>query len=337
MDRAFSGKALAGTAMLALVVVALYLVGSVTRTISDTQDNKDTLIRNTNGHYWEPTEANLQTAINELVGDGGTVWVGSSLTVSNPIELKDKVTVDFLNNHVTLNQDVNFVLVQDCYHGTVRNVEVFPTATQTASIIRLYTRPGAPYSESVWHNTFENIIIRNTGVRIPASQSPTPCWYYRDQFFAGIHMEVHGATMALNKFRDILIDGPKTAIWLEKGADGGTAWSNGNLFESIYVDQYERGIWFDVPHGSNGFNQNLFSNIKAQSGFHTMYGSLNVSRNGNHFDHILWWDWDNQCCPNVVKEWNIRDDAWSTFVEAHHIIDMDDQGSETLIVCPSYP
>lgn len=60
--------------VLLLVLAAVYLVGSVTRSISDFQDNKETLIRNSNGNYWEPIGSNIQAAIDDL-GSGGTVWL----------------------------------------------------------------------------------------------------------------------------------------------------------------------------------------------------------------------------------------------------------------------
>lgn len=67
-----------------LLLTAIYFVGSVTRSISNSTDNKDTLIRNSKGNYWEPTGENIQVAINDLGPQGGTVWlpVGTFNTAS---------------------------------------------------------------------------------------------------------------------------------------------------------------------------------------------------------------------------------------------------------------
>ncbi|MCD4739607.1 right-handed parallel beta-helix repeat-containing protein [archaeon] len=67
-------KKVYGIIGLLLVLAAVYLVGSVSRSISDFHDNKETLIRNSNGNYWEPVGANIQIAIDDL-GNGGTVWL----------------------------------------------------------------------------------------------------------------------------------------------------------------------------------------------------------------------------------------------------------------------
>lgn len=65
-------------AMACLILIFLLtqsnITGWATRTISNTQDNKETMIRNSKGNYWEPTCPNIRTAINDL-NNGGKVWL----------------------------------------------------------------------------------------------------------------------------------------------------------------------------------------------------------------------------------------------------------------------
>jgi len=58
-----------------LICLSVVSVMSVTRTITDTSDNVDTFIRNSNGKYWEATGANIQTAIDDLNNSGWAGWV----------------------------------------------------------------------------------------------------------------------------------------------------------------------------------------------------------------------------------------------------------------------
>ena len=51
--------------LLLVSIVAAASVISVTRMISDSHDDVDTYIRNSNGNYWECTEANIQAAIDD--------------------------------------------------------------------------------------------------------------------------------------------------------------------------------------------------------------------------------------------------------------------------------
>lgn len=78
---------------LVLVLTTIYLVGSVTRLISNNSDNKATLICNSNGNCWEPTGENVQAAIDDL--DSGTVWLpqGTFEIGSQRIELKSNISL----------------------------------------------------------------------------------------------------------------------------------------------------------------------------------------------------------------------------------------------------
>lgn len=71
------------------------VTGFITRSISNTQDNKDTMICNSNGNCWEPTAANIQVAIDDLGAQGGTVWLPPKVYTLT----QDKV---FIRNNIRL-------------------------------------------------------------------------------------------------------------------------------------------------------------------------------------------------------------------------------------------
>jgi parallel beta-helix repeat protein len=99
-----------------IIVAGIYLVGSVTRTITNVQDNKETFIRNSNGKYWEALPANIQAAVDDL-GSGGTVWLptGTFIVTSTPIQLKSNVNLVGMGNSTVLklgdNQDMDIVVI----------------------------------------------------------------------------------------------------------------------------------------------------------------------------------------------------------------------------------
>lgn len=304
-----------------VIILSLSILGvlSVTRILTNSSDNISTFIRNSNGNLWAVNQENLQAAIAD-VGSNGWVKVGDDLTITSPIQLngKNNLILDFENNKVTLNGDISFIVVQSTTFSTVENVRIYPSAAHTASIIHLYNPVGSVWANRIRFNRFQNIVIYNTGNWIPGVG-------YGQHNFIGIHLEQkgddYGSNMLSNTFRDIQMHGVKTGIWLE--CDSTTGWSNGNYFENIWIDQFVTAIHFDVSTSSNnGFNQNVFTHIKAQAATYTKNGVIGITRNGNHFNHVLMWDW--YICENPEYEWSILNPnaqlrARWTYINAHLI------------------
>jgi hypothetical protein len=298
-------------------------VMSVDRTITDSGDSSYTLIRNSNGHYWDPTGANLQLAINDLGNNGGSVWVGSDITLSSELHMRNYTTLDFEDHKVTLTSDISFLnLTNGVWYSTVRNVRISPSNGQTKSIIVLYLPPNGGWHDRIIHNLFENIDIINS---YPSSRG-----------WAGIHLYVNVgvdkpsdmANFLFNTFRKITMNDCMTGILLE--CDDTDAYGNGNNFDDIWIDAYVNGVWFKVDAGAtNGFNQNLFNDIKLQTASFSTNAFRDISHFGNHFDHCLAWDW--YAASNPVHEWNILPSATKTYICAHYIADILNQGTLTNI------
>ena len=79
-------------ALLLLISIGAASVISLTRTISDSHDDVDTCIRNSNGNYWEAIGDNIQTAIDDLGTDGGIVQIpdGTFDISSERLFMRDK-------------------------------------------------------------------------------------------------------------------------------------------------------------------------------------------------------------------------------------------------------
>ena len=78
-----------------ILIIASWSAFSVTRTISPTQDTVSTFIRNSNGKYWSATASNLQTAIWDLNGTGGTVQLPIGIfAVGYQIEMENNTILN---------------------------------------------------------------------------------------------------------------------------------------------------------------------------------------------------------------------------------------------------
>ena len=322
-----------------LLSIAAATVLSLTRTISDTHDDMDTFIRNSKGNYWEATGDNIQIAIDDLSStNGGTVWVGSDVTLYSTIYMNDKVQLDFQNNKVTLGNNIEFVIFTECQWASVKNAYVTPSTYHTKSIIVVYCDPSSGWDEHCRHNTVENI-------RIVESSA-----YTRQHNWTGIHLKMDGdSDIALNTFRDVSMYGCRNGILLESNHNG--AWANGNYFENIWISRFINGVWFDDIDG-NSFNANVFTNVKLQTidgdgseggqptGYtEPMYGFRNICGNANHFDHCLVWDWYVADDPQYA--WWIGPDAKYTEIDDHASGKWNyeytlDEGTETTLTMGGY-
>lgn len=294
------------------ILASVYLVGSVTRTISDTQDNKDTLIRNSEGHYWEVNETNLQAAIDDLDDEpGGTVWVGGNLTLSSPLEPKSYIMLDFQNNVVTMENDVPFINVTACRFGAVKNVKVIVTEGHTSSVILLYNPPGATWPDRVRYMTFENIHITNPGIA---------------HDYTGIKVDIRTSNMAINTFRNIQMENCENGLHLK--SPGPTGWGNGFYFENIWVDGFETLVWFDGCGIANkDFNHNVFQSVKGKASAWTKDGFKDINGQSNHFDQCGVSNWEAASSPN--HDWSIASSAGTAYICPTYMHSVLDNGGGT--------
>jgi hypothetical protein len=320
------------TTILLIIVISMSVasVVSVTRTISNTHDDFDTFIHNTKGNYWEATGENLQNAVWDLNDtSGGTVYVGSDVTLSSPLRFGGPdgaitdIIVDFQKNTVFLDGDISFVEVTATRYCTVKNVHVMLTNGHTASIIKLYHMVGGvggcSWEGRVRYNNFENIQIEN----------PNPS---NTHYYTGIHLLIRDpSSIYFNTFKNIQMRACNIGIHLEWDNPTDNCGSgNGNYFEHIWIDQYVTMVWFDVPPNAvHGFNNNVFNDVKGETATYSLDGFKDISHNRNHFYGCLCWDW--YVAQNGNYDWSIASNAYDTYICAHRIVALHDEGINTKI------
>jgi len=129
-------------------------VPAPTRVISDTGDNVDTFIRNSNGGIWDASGANIQLAIDDLGTEGGTVWIpDGNYDFSSQIQIK--------NNSVRLLGEGQYI-----------------TFTKTTSIPGgLLLINGSGINDMKGNHLIENIEFCNTGYTSAISGAFINCTY----------------------------------------------------------------------------------------------------------------------------------------------------------------
>jgi parallel beta-helix repeat protein len=267
-------------ALLVIVLLVALSAESVTRTITDSTDNSYTLIRNSNGKYWDATGANLQAAINDLGTTGGTVWCGDDITLASTLTLKSYTTLDFENHLVTLGANVTFLNMTGGNNGNIiRNVRISIPDHFVRDIITLYIDSTA-WVHSIEYNVFENIWMDNQ-------------IYERNHNYTGIHLYAQKGTVleaiARNTFNKIVIEYPKYGILLEN-ADN-SSFINTNNFNDIWIEGCVNGVEFRNSRNSiGGMGSNIFDNVKMQSTSYTEYGYI-IGSDNNHFLNAYVYDW----------------------------------------------
>lgn len=322
------------TIAILIVIIASFSVSSLTRIITSDSDNVVTFIRNSRGNIWEATGDNIQLAIDDLGNDGGTVWVGSSVTITSPIYLKSNVQLDFQNNKITLGSNVEFVIFSGVSFAALRNAYIVPSTYQTESIILMYLEPGAGWYDQCRYNLIENIRIYESSA------------YTSHHNWTGLHIKMDGdSDITFNTFKDITIYGCKNGIVLESNNYG--AYANGNTFQNIIISRYVNGIWFKGT-GIESFESNLFQHVQFQTmgtsidptGYtDPCYGIRDVMGRSNHFDECMVWDWHLADDPQY--KFTISEDATNTVISLYESYKLNyeyilDQGTNTQLEMGGY-
>ncbi|MCD4740560.1 hypothetical protein K8R43_05240 [archaeon] len=286
MTKIFSGRILAGMTLLALVVVALYFVGSVTRTISDTQDNMETYVRNSNGNYFEATEAGIQAALDDIdkpkTGEGyqgGIVWVPGkkSINIYNGIRMANYSTLNLQGSVLMVREDVDVVTM--AYGSHLRNGR-----------IHMYYAP-SPFTKSAILFDGEPIFWSQATVQDMRLVS-------YDQEGIGIHYRAdsNGEIIAFTLCNNIETHGFEYGLLLN--CSGGTSskisYINGNIFTN-FVSIYDKYSVYLDRNTAEGYNYatvdgNTFNNFQVQPGAPTESCIRAIGRY-NQFSNIFLWDW----------------------------------------------
>ena len=136
------------------LLIAVPTVLSVTRTISSSQDNMETFIRNSNGMYWEANAGNIQAAIDDLVSTNGG-WVkippGSyDLSSTGPIRTYNlSVIIEGATKGTSWVPDNEYVTRLNCGYNWTSSIEDGRYAIEIGG------------NETEFTEVTENVIIRD--------------------------------------------------------------------------------------------------------------------------------------------------------------------------------
>ena len=316
---------------LLLLLTMVVSVASVTRTISDTRDNIETFIRNSNGKYWDATFANIQVAIDDIgdldIRDKGTVWLaGNTIYAGNGnIQLRDGVTLEGNGARIVNWQDVN--VIEMARSSTVRDLCIdlrYCGSTFTKAAIYV---DGA---EKIYYET--PVLVEDIKI------------YGENQEGAALRIECDNYNEYCNfgHFKNIRSwnTGYTIHINVPTGASPpNQCYVNSNLFYNIIGmnDQYfiylDRNM--DIANKNDcSIDTNGFINCHYQTGVDTD-GGIYVTGRGNYFQGIMIWDWS--LAPASTWFYDVTSDAEDTLIEARggnlgNPTDYIDNGEDTILI-----
>jgi hypothetical protein len=306
----------------------------------------------TKGDEWELKGENIQLAVNSLdsgpvVGQGqfnGTVFIGGDIHITKPIMPKNGIKIDFLGHNVMLDTDTTFIYCTSCSDSAVRNVNVNLYPTQTQPVIHLHTYYNYPTQQwatnRIARNYFENIQMKNTGgmESIIIEGKKNNVYIYRNYEALLIDVDQNAPILA-NVFRNIIMEGVKTAIHLWNRTSQHNAWGNSNTFDTIFCGHgYTNGIWIEVAEGKPphySFVGNYFNNVKLQTRWwFSEYGMI-VEGVHNTFNDCFAWDWYPKVQKNLPQpyDWIIKPTARETYIFGK-VWNVLDNGKKTQIFGP---
>jgi len=314
------------SAILFLLILGAISVASLSRTITDSGDTAYTYVRNSNGKYWDATGTNLQTAINDLGGAGGTVWIGHDITLTTALDLNSYTVLDFEGHKVTLGADISFInLSGGNLYNTIRDVRVAVSNGHTKPIIGLYLPIEGLWANRIEYNTFENINIIN-----PYGRS--------NNNWIGIELNINVngynpsnmCRIFRNTFRTITISFCNIGILLRSNY-ATDAYTTGNYFDNIDIDDFETGVEFR-PNAGGAWSggTNYFNDVKLQATSQSKDGFKNIG-GSNRFTNCFVWDWYAALSPN--HEWSISNRAAYTYIATDYLNEEpQDEGLSTYII-----
>jgi len=286
-----------------ILILSSVGVWGVTRTITDTSDTIDTYIKNSNGKYWEVTEANLDLSLDDL-GGSGKIWVGGNMTKTTTIDMTghDRVELDFEGHTITMTADVPLINFSSVLYSGIRDFKVIPSTTHTNDIILFHVPNGD--SDTAWNKRVWNCYA--TDFQIVESSA-----YTTQHNWTGVHFWMNNdSSMENNYVSDFYMYGAGTGFKLEiDGTDLTTlevqnAFMNLNTIQDGYINRHVNGIWFEDDgvsrYGasqSGGINSWSITNVITQATASSvyednprMYGLRNVTGSSNFIDMQVY-DW----------------------------------------------
>ncbi|MCD4740770.1 hypothetical protein K8R43_06350 [archaeon] len=303
--------------VLVVLVTGMYLVGSVTRNITDETDNKDSFVRNSKGNYWEPLGSNIFAAINDL-DSGGIVWLPGSttITVTDTITLPENVVLDMQGTTIKPNND--FDVIELMAGSQVKNGVIDVSSVSGFSSAAITVDSSMDVTSNDHIPRVHNVELVSSGrngygiyLHATGSSSRTITSEFYDinikDFEYGIylHNENLNAEIKSNTFSNIVGYGNEYFVRVRE--DGGE--TDGNYFQNIRC------------FCSSGSNKIVWNNGKGNS-FDTVM-AYDCSGTFYDFDDLGYGhDGAHQCFLSYCGGGNVDSAPWNANSNAYMIFNM---------------
>jgi len=268
-----------------LILLGAIAVESVTRTISDDQDNVYTLIRNSNGKYWDVTVANIQVAINDLSNTSGAVWLPGlqTFTVSKTIMMGIDVTLDLGGSKIkpSGNFDVVHMMPGSQLQNGFIDVSAITTFNRACILFDGKDSAGSSYLYSNHPQTAVFNICMNS-----ASYRGIGIWMVCDHSTSAIHSidAVSIRHVRARLFRYALL------MNATNGVAGQQQWINNTHVDDCWFNVNTYNIYIRATGINNYVAANDFTRIAVQPQNTNTLSALYCDGWYNYFN-MMAWDW----------------------------------------------
>ena len=312
--------------ILLLCSLSVVSVTSVTRTISDSNDNFYTFIRNSNGNYWEVSSSNIQKAIDDLNNNSGTVYLPGNTTITtmgtitvwNNVKLelqgstiKPSISFDVFRlreNSQIMNGriDCSDITMQD-EHACIKLNGDDQIEYGSTGVFNMHLIGGGHYTNT--QGTAIYLYCDGGGTQIDNLMWCTFDNIQTNYFTYGIRFNVSGATNDYNSF------------------------ANGHIFNNFMMNGDEQFISLkNTANGGNDTNGNIFSNFECEV-WSTGENILYCSGKYNQFE-IMGWDWNNNNAHSGKTAYYFSSNSQYNYLR--YYLDDDGDGDETFFVDNGY-
>ena len=287
----FSLRTKAEVIVVACLLISVFAVNvmSVTRTITDTSDTKETYIHESKGNYWQATRANIQVAIDDC-GNASGSWVKlgtANYTVTGNINVWYNVTLDLAgstiyasNNNTVFTVHPLGKLTSSTNEGIIDVTGVGEYNTSIIVIAPYVNTVGTPKSRQSVISAYKRTSVQHVSIISNAQQG----------IGLYLHVDANNENIGTMIFDDIYMQNLYRGIYLHN--DDAAGFINANYFSHIFIYKVIYAIYLEEVQ--NEISGNMFTDINIQpTASTTEYHAITMVGNCkfNMFTNLVIWDW----------------------------------------------
>lgn len=290
---------------------------SLTRTITSTNDNIYTFIRNSNGKFWAANSDNIQVAINDLDNNSGTVWLPGCKTfwISKTIIIWRNITLDMLGAEFKIGNDDDITMVELKDGSGIKNGVLDASGHITWHVVN--STFGIP-NACIFLNASSNInsaLIENMNLYSISDGYEEEDYYSDNHTGAGYGIYLYASNITSKQLianvyvERVFLHAFRIGIYLNNERNPGVgeegAFIRDNTFKYIQLNAVSYGI--NISRCTNASPEvsdvlyNHFNQIQSQTGNGSYWGGqwlsfgcIHVEGYGNSFTNVYLWDYTNK-------------------------------------------